>query len=210
MNKCKTLGTLYIVAAPSGGGKSSLVASLLEAMDNLELSISHTTRDKRAGEIQGQHYHFIDELAFEAMVKAGEFIEYAKVFDRYYGTSIVQIESRLKKGIDVILDIDWQGAKQLRQQFEQVVSIFIIPPSLEELMQRLQSRGRDDLDVIKARMQQAQAEISHFEEFDYLIINDDFQQALGELKSIVQANRLKLSIQREKCAKLLSLLLQKQ
>lgn len=206
----KTLGTLYIVAAPSGGGKSSLVASLLESMDNLELSISHTTRDQRVGEVQGQHYHFVGELEFEAMVQAGEFIEYAEVFGRYYGTSMTQIESRLKQGIDVILDIDWQGAKQLRKQFEQVVSIFIIPPSLEELIQRLKSRGRDELDVIKARMQQAQAEISHFKEFDYLIINDDFQQALDELKSIVQANRLKLAIQREKYAKLLSLLLGKQ
>lgn len=208
--KKDTLGTIYIVASPSGGGKSSLVASLLERMDNIELSISHTTRDKREGEVDGKDYFFICDDQFKAMAKAGDFIEHAQVFSRYYGTSAAQIEKRLEQGIDVILDIDWQGAMQLRRLYQQVVSIFIIPPSIEVLHKRLTARGRDGDTIIASRMQQAQAEISHFTEFDYLIVNDDFEQALHDLQTIVRARRFKVTRQRKNCAELLSKLLGKQ
>lgn len=205
--KKKTLGTLYIVAAPSGGGKSSLVAQLLDTMKNVELSISHTTRDKRQGEIDGQHYFFADDELFKQMIQNDEFIEYAQVFSRYYGTSKQQIEERLEQGIDVVLDIDWQGAIQLRRLYEHVVSIFIIPPSLTVLRQRLDNRGRDNDSVIDSRMQQACAEISHFMEFDYLVVNDEFSQALKDLQTIIAARRLTVDVQHKNCAVLLSLLL---
>jgi guanylate kinase len=200
-------GNVYIVAAPSGGGKTSLVKALLAALDNIEVSVSHTTRQSRPGEKEGVDYFFVNESQFIDMVNAGKFVEYAKVFDRYYGTSVEQIQNRLRTGIDVVLDIDWQGAQQIRSQFPDAISIFIVPPSLAVLRERLHARRQDDEGVINARMQQAQEEMSHYCEFDYLLVNDDFQQASVELQAIVIANRLKMMRQKAKIGKLLSLLL---
>jgi guanylate kinase len=200
-------GQLYIVAAPSGGGKTSLVQALVRDIDQLEISVSHTTRDQRPGEIEGKHYYFVSDAAFMKMVKAGEFIEHAIVYDCHYGTSQAQIESRLSQGIDVVLDIDWQGAAQLKNRFSNAVSIFILPPTLAVLKQRLTERGRDQPEVIQARMAKAHEEIQHFAEFDYLIINEDFSKALNELKSIVIASRLKASVQAQRHQQLLSLLI---
>lgn len=205
-----TKATLFIVAAPSGGGKTSLVNQLVNSVPQMAVSVSHTTRAPRPGEQEGLSYFFINQDTFLSMVKNQEFIEHAKVFEQYYGTSVAQINTRLEAGIDVVLDIDWQGAQQIKQLFPHAVSIFIIPPSLEVLKQRLQSRKQDPHDVIKQRMLRAQDELSHYVEFDYLIINDDFQQASMELQAIVLANRLKRPRQVKKFAKLLSFLLTSQ
>jgi guanylate kinase len=202
-----SLGTLYIVAAPSGGGKSSLVKNLIETMDDIEVSISHTTRPMRPGEEEGVHYFFTDEEHFNEMVDQGQFIEHAHVFDYWYGTSVEQITRRLQQGIDIVLDIDWQGAQQIRKLFANVKTIFLLPPSLEVLKQRLEQRGRDHEGIISERMKRAKDEISHYTEFDYLIVNDDFDLAASQLQTIVLANRLGLERQANKHAKLLSLLL---
>jgi len=200
-------GTPYIVAAPSGGGKTSLVKNLIDDLDNIEVSISHTTRPQRRGETDGADYFFIDKTQFSQMILQNEFVEHAKVFDHYYGTSVRQIKDRLQKGIDIVLDIDWQGAQQIRKLFPETISIFIIPPSLDTLQERLEQRRRDNAQIIKKRMRQAQEEMSHYKEFDYLIVNDNFNEALIQLKSIVIANRLRLSQQLKRQAKLLSFLL---
>lgn len=205
--KLNSTGQLYIVAAPSGGGKTSLVQALVREIDQIEVSISHTTRDQRSGEIEGKHYFFVSDAAFMKMVEAGEFIEYAIVYDRHYGTSQAQIEARLAHGIDVVLDIDWQGAAQLKSKFSNAISIFILPPSLGALNQRLTERGRDEPEIIQARMDKAHEEMKHFQEFDYLIINEDFSKALNELKSIVVASRLKAPLQVRRHQQLLSLLI---
>lgn len=199
--------TLFIVAAPSGGGKTSLVKHLAASLDNIQVSVSHTTRLPRPAEKEGVHYFFVDEGTFQSMVKNKEFIEYARVFDHYYGTSIAQIKSRLAEGVDIVLDIDWQGAQQIKRLFKNAVSIFIIPPSLEVLKHRLHLRGQDGAQVIKQRMQRAQDELSHYNEFDYLIINDNFEVASQELQAVVREKRLQLQPQVKKFAKLLSLLL---
>lgn len=204
------LGNLFIVAAPSGGGKTSLVKQLVSRMEGIVVSVSHTTRDKRPGEIDGSHYYFIDEPQFENMIHQGAFIEHARVFDHYYGTSHAEIDERLKQGIDVILDIDWQGAAQIKQFFKNTVSIFILPPSLEVLEQRLIDRQRDNLSVIQNRMQRAHAEMSHYKEFDYLIVNDDFEKAVMELSAIITTYRLKRERQVYMQRKLLSFLLASQ
>lgn len=177
---------LYVVAAPSGGGKTSLIAALLERDPQVRLSVSHTTRKPRPGEIDGVHYHFVDESEFERLVSQSAFLEHARVFDHRYGTGRRAVEQQLEQGHDVILDIDWQGARQVRASFPSSRSIFIIPPSLEALQQRLTKRGQDDEAVIRRRMRDARAEISHWDEFDYLIVNDDFDQALDELHRIVR------------------------
>jgi guanylate kinase len=203
-------GNLYIVAAPSGGGKTSLVRKLVESLDEIEISISHTTRPIRPGEQDRIDYFFIDEQQFVQMINNNEFVEHAHVFNHLYGTSVAQINERLLKGIDVVLDIDWQGAEQIRRIFPQSVSIFIVPPSLEVLKQRLQNRRQDRHDVISDRMIKAQDELSHYPEFDYLIVNDDFEKAAWELQAIVTANRLLMYRQVEKQAKLLSFLLSSQ
>lgn len=203
------IGSVFIVAAPSGGGKTSLVKKLVNEMNSMEISISHTTRDKRAGEVDGIDYFFVSKDIFSQMIEKEQFIEHAHVFGCHYGTSFEQIHKRLQRGIDVILDIDWQGAAQIRQQFPNTVSVFILPPSLTELKQRLMSRKRDNLDIIEDRMQRAQDEMRHYEEFDYLIINDDFEKAALELQFIVQAHRLRLASQQIVHRKLLSLLLMK-
>lgn len=200
-------GQLFVVAAPSGGGKTSLVKTLLHNLEDMCVSVSHTTRPMRPGEKDGQDYFFVDESTFLDMVSASAFIEHAKVFQHYYGTSVAQIQERLEAGCDVLLDIDWQGAEQIRRLFKDSVSIFILPPSLEVLEQRLTARNQDDETVIRHRMQQANAEMQHYPEFDYLVINDDFAQATEELQAIVLSHRLKLSRQVQKQQKLLSFLL---
>ena len=190
-------GTLFIISAPSGAGKSSLIRAYL-AQENhhpAKVSISHTTRKPRPGEQQGEHYYFVDNQEFESLIKQNAFVEYAHVFDHYYGTSRAEIEQSLMQGINVFLDIDWQGAKQVRQQMPESKSIFILPPSLKELENRLIKRGQDDAQVISKRMNKAQSEISHYNEYDYVIINDDFDESLRSLNAIMTSASLEQSKQ---------------
>lgn len=203
-------GNLYIVAAPSGGGKTSLVRHLVTTLDDIEISISHTTRAMRPGETDGVDYFFVDEEQFISMVNENAFIEHARVFNHLYGTSAAQITARLQQGIDIVLDIDWQGAEQIRRLFPQAVSVFIVPPSLEELKRRLMNRKQDKDEVISDRMIKAQDELSHYPEFDYLIVNDNFEHAAVELRAIVIANRLQIEKQTKKQTKLLSFLMSSQ
>ena len=202
-------GTLYIVSAPSGAGKSSLIAALLETNPTyaMKVSISHTTREPRPGEEDDVHYHFVDKTCFQALIEKGEFLEYAEVFGNYYGTSRAWIEQNLDKGIDIFLDIDWQGAQQIRLQMPLAKSVFILPPSKEELERRLNARGQDDEDVIAKRMSEAQSEISHYAEYDYLIINDDFDVALMDFKAIIRAERVQQSKQAAKYSSMINQLL---
>jgi len=200
-------GSLFIVAAPSGGGKTSLVKKLINDLSNIVVSISHTTRNMRPGETTGVDYFFVDDKEFLKMVDDSSFVEHAQVFNHYYGTSAAQIMERLKSGIDVVLDIDWQGANQIKSSFKDAVSIFVIPPSLEILKERLMNRQQDDSKTIAGRMHSAQDELSHYKDFDYLIVNDDFDIAASELQSIVVAHRLKIERQALKQRKLLSFLL---
>jgi guanylate kinase len=185
------VGTLYIVSAPSGAGKSSLInAFLAEKKDwQAQVSVSHTTRNPRTGEVDGQHYHFVSTDTFKQLIAENAFFEWAEVFGNYYGTSRIAIEEALVKGIDVILDIDWQGARQVRKMLPDAKGIFILPPSRKELAARLNKRGQDSKEIITKRMEQAQAEMSHYDEYDYLIINDDFDSATRELSAIVKAQR---------------------
>lgn len=206
-NNQHNLGQLYIVAAPSGGGKTSLVNRLIQSMPSIEVSVSHTTRLPRPKESDGQDYFFINKAEFESMIEEDVFLEYAKVFDNYYGTSKKQIEARLAAGIDVVLDIDWQGAQQIRAIMPNVIGIFLLPPSLQALRQRLENRQQDNQAVIDKRMKQAQDELEHYHEFDYLIVNEEFDLALSHLKSILTAERLKRDRQVVKQRKLLSFLL---
>jgi guanylate kinase len=206
----EALGNLFIVAAPSGAGKSSLITKLLEYSEQqklinpAQLSVSHTTRKPREGELDGMHYHFTDIPTFEALITQDAFYEHAKVFDNYYGTSKAAISDKLKQGIDVFLDIDWQGARQIKAINPDVVSIFIVPPSIEALRTRLIGRGKDSQEVIDKRMQEAVSEMSHFDEFDYVIVNDDFEQALSHFVSVVQNASLSLDKQRQRHASLLA------
>ncbi len=183
-------GKLYIISAPSGAGKTSLVKQLLGCLSGLTVSISHTTRQSRPGEMDGQDYFFVSIADFQAMLAREEFLEYAQVFDNFYGTAQQTVEDNLNKGLDVILEIDWQGARQIKKLLPDSLSIFILPPSTEQLQLRLQSRGQDEPQVIERRMRDAVNEMRHYDEFDYLVVNDDFDQALTELKSIFIANRL--------------------
>lgn len=177
---------LYVVAAPSGGGKTSLISALLEQDPKVRLSVSYTTRPARPGERDGIHYHFVDDEAFRELLDRNAFLEHARVFDHQYGTARQAVEEQLAAGFDVILDIDWQGARQIRASFPSCRTIFIVPPSLEALRQRLARRGQDSADVIENRMRKARAEISHWDEFDDLIVNDEFEEALRDLRSIVR------------------------
>ncbi|NQY26122.1 MAG: guanylate kinase [Piscirickettsiaceae bacterium] len=196
-------GSLFIVSAPSGAGKTSLVNALVEKNSDIRLSVSHTTRSAREGEVNGQDYFFVKHEKFAQMRDAGSFLESATVFDNSYGTSDDAVMSQLQLGCDVILEIDWQGAEQVRQNHPDCISIFILPPSKSALEQRLRGRGQDDDEVIARRMQDAEAEMSHYIEFDYLVVNDDFDQALIDLTEIIGAKRHSLSIQKNKQAKLL-------
>lgn len=182
-------GILFIVSAPSGAGKTSLVAALLEADPQLTVSTSHTTRPRRPREVAGVDYHFVDAATFEQMVAADAFIEHAEVFGNRYGTSRESVSEALSGGSDVVLEIDWQGAALVRQVLPNAVSIFIVPPSQQALRQRLLERAQDDPDVIEARLAAARSEMQHHGEFDYLVINDHFHTALMELKAIVTAER---------------------
>ena len=200
-------GTLFVFAAPSGAGKTSLVKALLENMDGISVSVSHTTRAMRPGEENGVHYHFVDIPEFEKMVAEGAFLEHAKVFDNYYGTSQSGIEQQLALGKDVILEIDWQGAQQVRAKMPETVGVFILPPSRQALEERLRGRGTDSDEIIARRMRDAQSESSHYAEFDYVVINDDFETALAELQAIITCHRQRLAAQQWRHGKMIEALL---
>lgn len=201
MNTSK--GQLYIVSAPSGAGKSSLLNSLRGRIQDVVVSVSHTTRQPRTGEQNGTHYHFTTEENFHHQVAANNFLEYARVFDNFYGTSRLTVNDLLESGKDVILEIDWQGARQVRERAENAISIFILPPSITTLQDRLRGRGQDSEETIQRRMRDAQNEISHYPEYDYIIINDDFEFALEELASIFRSERLKQTRQNQQHRQLL-------
>lgn len=188
-------GTLFIFSAPSGAGKTSLVKALLECTSHIGVSVSHTTRAPRPGEENGKDYNFVSQDEFKALIEQSAFLEHAQVFDNFYGTSQRWVEEELSAGRDVILEIDWQGAEQVRHLMPEAVSVFIAPPSIEELENRLSNRGQDSDEIIARRMQDAQSEMSHYGEFDYLIINDDFDNALQELRAVVIARRHRLEAQ---------------
>jgi guanylate kinase len=190
-----SLGTLYIISAPSGAGKTSLVKALLESTDNIMVSVSHTTRPMRNGEVDGQDYHFTDVPRFRQMIADNAFLEHAQVFDNFYGTSRSSALDRMKHGMDVILEIDWQGAAQVREKMPEAVSIFILPPSRSELEKRLRGRGTDSDEVIARRLGEAVVEMGHYREFDYLVFNDDFDTALQQLRAIVLARRQRTEAQ---------------
>jgi len=188
-------GQFFIVSAPSGTGKSSLVQAWLQQDSRIGLSISHTTRPPRAGEVDGVHYHFVDRETFMAMLGRGEFLESAEIYGNYYGTSQPWIDARMAAGQDVLLEIDWQGAAQVRRLMPQAESIFILPPSIAELRRRLEGRGTDSAEVIERRMAMAREEISHALEADYLVVNDVFETALADLMAIARARRLRMDVQ---------------
>lgn len=207
INASAFIGTLFIFSAPSGAGKTSLVKKLLEQTSHIGVSVSHTTRAPRPGEIDGKDYHFVSVEQFQSMVAEGGFLEHAQVFDNYYGTSQAWVENELKEGRDVILEIDWQGAAQVRRLIPDTVGVFIVPPSIEALRSRLNGRGQDCGSTIERRMKDARNEISHFGEFDYLIVNDDFENALAELRSIIIARRHRLNAQKARHANTIAQLL---
>ena len=202
-----TKGTLYVISAASGAGKTSLVSAVLEHVPDLEVSVSHTTRAPRPGEEDGVNYHFVDKERFIAMVEAGEFFESATVFGNMYGTSRQHIQQQLQNGKDVILEIDWQGARQIRDLVSDCKTIYILPPSIDALRERLTSRGQDDEEVINKRMREAVSEMSHYAEFEYLVINDDFDEARNNLAAIITGQRMLFEHQQQKHAKLLAELL---
>jgi len=187
--------TLYIVSAPSGAGKTSLLRALVETDRGIQISVSHTTRTMRPGEENGVDYHFVDQETFSAMVGRGAFLEHAQVFDNFYGTSEAAIREQMQQGLDVVLEIDWQGARQVRRRFDDAVSIFVLPPTPEALRQRLDGRGQDSNEVIERRMRDARNEMSHYAEYDYLIVNDLFDEALDQLRAVVTAERLREPLQ---------------
>ena len=193
-----SLGTLYIISAPSGAGKTSLVKALLERLSGVVVSVSHTTRAPRPGEQDGVDYHFIDKDEFERLVERGEFLEHAQVFDNYYGTRRATVLERLEADEDVILEIDWQGARQVSAAFPEALRVFILPPSREALLERLTTRGQDSDEVISRRMADAINEMSRYDEYDYLIFNDDFDAALLELEALFRARRLRSDAQQQR------------
>ncbi len=199
-------GTLFIVSAASGTGKTSLTRALIKQLPQLKLSISHTTRPKRACEIQNQHYFYVSDTEFQQLIAADAFLEYAEVFGHYYGTSRVAIEENLKKGIDMLLDIDWQGALQIKNKVP-CTTIFLLPPSKAELRSRLEKRKRETFEQIAARLALSSTEIAHFRDFDYTVVNDDFNEALAKLKAIITAQRLLTVRRHEDLAPLLAELL---
>lgn len=195
-------GNLYVVAAPSGAGKTTLVRLLLEQEAAVQLSISYTTRAPRAGEVDGREYHFVEATEFQAMIAREEFLEWAEVHGNFYGTSKKWIADQLAADRDVLLEIDWQGAQQVRKLFPQAIGVFILPPSMDELTRRLTGRGTDSADVISRRLAAAQAEMRHVGEFDYVIINDQLARALDDLRAVVRASRLSFGVQRVRHAAL--------
>lgn len=200
-------GTLFIVSAPSGAGKTSLLAQLVPGSQHLRLSVSHTTRAPREGEQNGVHYHFVNVDDFRELTGDGAFLESAEVFGNFYGTSEQAIRDQLQQGFDVILEIDWQGAEQVRKRIPDAISVFILPPSVEALRERLSGRGQDSEEIIDGRMRLARNEMSHYGEYDYLVFNDDFDVALSQLRAIFVANRLKTDhVTRENTEKLQALL----
>lgn len=200
-------GTLFIISAPSGAGKTSLVKRLTANLDKLTVSISHTTRQQRPGEIHKQDYFFVGMDEFKNMLDNQAFLEYARVFDNFYGTAKETVEKSLENGNDVILEIDWQGAQQVRKMLPDSIFIFILPPSIEVLEQRLRNRGQDSEETILRRMKDAVTEMCHYDEYDYLVVNDDFNDALTQLKSILIANRMKVQTQIPVLGRMLSDLL---
>jgi guanylate kinase len=196
-------GNLFVVVAPSGAGKTSLVTKLLEADPHIRLSVSYTTRAPREGEVDGRDYHFVDRPTFERMIAAGDFLEYAEVYGNYYGTSKRWIDNELGGDHDVLLEIDWQGAKQVQKLFPDMVGIFILPPSLKELERRLEARGTETPDAIAKRMASAREEISHVLEFQYIIVNERFEAALSDLSSVVRASRVSRAQQAVRLSKLI-------
>jgi guanylate kinase len=200
-------GTLYTVSAPSGAGKTSLVKALVEQDPGVRVSVSHTTRPMRPGEIDGVNYHFVDQAEFLRRVEQGEFLEHARVFGNLYGTSGHWVEQELSRGIDVVLEIDWQGAQQVKRLIPASRAVFILPPSRETLLERLTGRGQDDAGVIAGRMAEAEREMSHYAESDYLLVNDDFDVAVAELRAVVAAERLRTVRRSEGLAPLLQGLL---
>ena len=191
-------GTLYIISAPSGAGKTSMIAKLLETLDDAEMAVSHTTRPAREGEVDGKHYYFISADEFLNDVHEDKFLEHANVFGNHYGTSKAAVDVLLEKGVDVILEIDWQGAQQVRELMPEALSIFILPPSKEELEKRLRGRGTDSDEVIAKRLGQSCDDIKHYNEFDYVVINDDFEISVKQLNSVFHANRATLKKQQKK------------
>lgn len=197
-------GLLFVVSAASGTGKTSLVKALLDRVTNLHVSVSHTTRGQRPGELDGVHYHFTEKDSFLALVEQGGFIEYAEVFGNYYGTAQATVKEQLAKGHDVLLEIDWQGAQQVRKLFPDSKQIFILPPSQFDLRQRLSNRGTDSVDVIERRLGCAVEDMQQYVNFDYVIINDDFNKALHDLESVIIANRLVITQQASRHQKMIS------
>jgi guanylate kinase len=191
-------GNLYILSAPSGAGKSSLAAKLLDADRNIHLSVSYTTRAPRPGEVDGRDYHFVDKFRFMAMLQRGDFLESAEVHGNHYGTSEAWIRAQRAAGRDVLLEIDWQGAQQVRRIFSDTIGIFILPPSIAELERRMRQRGQDSEEVVRRRLAVAADEMSHAAEFEYVIINNDFEEARGDLIAVVRASRLAYSRQLER------------
>ncbi|MCG8295926.1 MULTISPECIES: guanylate kinase [Pseudomonas] len=196
-------GTLYIVSAPSGAGKTSLVTALIKDDQHVRVSVSHTTRAMRPGEEHGVNYHFVIHEEFKALIAKGDFLEHAEVFGNFYGTSRSALQETLDQGYDLILEIDWQGAQQVRKLMPEALSVFILPPSQEALRQRLDGRGQDSEEIIAGRMKEAVSEMVHYDEYDYVIINDDFGVALDELKAVFKANRLLLKKQQQRHGALL-------
>ncbi len=201
------MANLFIIAAPSGCGKTSLVKALIEKVDNLCVSVSHTTRSARPGEIDGKNYFFVSKEVFDEIGSNDGFIESAQVFDNYYGSAKQTVKDLLQQGQDVILEIDWQGAQQVKKSFKDAIGIFILPPSISALKERLTDRGQDDQSIIDRRMQDAVSEMQHFDEFDYLVINDDFNIALNDLNTIVYSQRLSLAQQTQQHQALLKQLI---
>ena len=197
-------GLLFVVSAASGTGKTSLVKALLDRVTNLHVSVSHTTRGQRPGELDGVHYHFTEKDSFLSLVEQGGFIEYAEVFGNYYGTAQATVKEQLAKGHDVLLEIDWQGAQQVRKLFPDSKQIFILPPSQFDLRQRLSNRGTDSVDVIERRLGCAVEDMQQYVNFDYVIINDDFNKALHDLESVIIANRLVITQQASRHQKMIS------
>jgi guanylate kinase len=200
-------GRLYVVSAPSGAGKTSLVKALMERDPRIRFSVSYTTRERRPNEVHGRDYHFVDPERFDEMAARGEFLEYARVFDNCYGTGVRTVEEALANGEQLLLEIDWQGARQVRARLPEALSIFILPPSRSALEQRLKDRSTDSEAVIRRRLQDAAQDIGHWSEFDYVVVNDRFEQALGDLQAIVEDRGRSLAAQRPEVARLTAELL---